>query len=309
MIELSVVVPAWQNGDELARCLASLVQQRQHSFEVIIVDDGSEPPLRGIVEGFRNDIQNLTYLWQPNGGQNRARNRGARSASGEFIAFLDSDDDVTGQWADDFIDSFSDKVGLVSCAAEGRRETGRRFVIPPRDMGQAYDHAVASFQPGAYAIHRDLFWHAGGFDLDCRYGEHHELGIRLAKTAAVTGLEFVTNPHVNVVRLIDRSEEKIAGYDTVKADVADHMLRVHPDLHESDAGLVANLLSISGVASFRLGMYGRAASLFVRAFRSEISLRGFARIVLSIIRPIGHHVWGRNPSVTETRRRRQPRRE
>src|SRR5450830_549525 len=86
---VSVVITTHFRDDMLTECLESLVAQTLPLNEVVVVDDGGTGSARGVVERFGSQF---LYLWQPNGGQQSARNHGARSSTGEWIAFLDDDD-------------------------------------------------------------------------------------------------------------------------------------------------------------------------------------------------------------------------
>ena len=88
---VSVVVPAWNSQSTLALTLASLAAQSypHDLLEVIVVDDGSEPPLRPEVEGL--NVRVLRLEREAEFGSGRARRVGAASAHGEILVFLDSD--------------------------------------------------------------------------------------------------------------------------------------------------------------------------------------------------------------------------
>src|SRR5580704_8985688 len=85
----SVVIPAFNRTDLLAKALASVFQQEFTNFEVIVVDDGSTDDQSRVVQKYKDRV---TFLRQDNAGQGAARNRGAAAARGEYLAFLDSDD-------------------------------------------------------------------------------------------------------------------------------------------------------------------------------------------------------------------------
>src|SRR5919199_4012680 len=92
MPRISVVVPIYNVEPYLATCLQSLVDQRFTDFEVVVVDDGSTDGSRAIAEEFAARDERLRIVEQPNGGLGKARNTGAEHATGEFLAFVDSDD-------------------------------------------------------------------------------------------------------------------------------------------------------------------------------------------------------------------------
>jgi CDP-glycerol glycerophosphotransferase len=92
---VSVVVPIYQVEQYLAPCLQSLARQTFSDLEVLMVDDGSTDGSVHIAEHFSERDARFHLFRQPNGGLSRARNTGIAKASGEFIAFVDSDDIVT----------------------------------------------------------------------------------------------------------------------------------------------------------------------------------------------------------------------
>ncbi|HEY6213085.1 MAG TPA: glycosyltransferase [Vicinamibacterales bacterium] len=91
MPSISVVIPTYNRCAFVADAIDSVFRQQCHDTEIIVVDDGSEDATREKVAPFVA-AGAVTYVWQPNQGVSAARNRGIREASGEFVAFLDSDD-------------------------------------------------------------------------------------------------------------------------------------------------------------------------------------------------------------------------
>lgn len=90
---LSVTLPAFQNGHLLALALDALTRQSMPAdeFEVIVVDDGSEPSLAPVADRFAGTLP-LTYLrHSPNRGRSVARNRALDAARGDVVLFLDAD--------------------------------------------------------------------------------------------------------------------------------------------------------------------------------------------------------------------------
>lgn len=91
--ELTVAIPVLGHGRLLALALESLTRQAmaRRRFEVIVVDDGTEPPLEPVVVPFAGRLP-LTYLrHSPNRGRSAARNRALAAARGDIVLFLDAD--------------------------------------------------------------------------------------------------------------------------------------------------------------------------------------------------------------------------
>jgi CDP-glycerol glycerophosphotransferase len=89
---ISVVVPIYDVEDYLDECLRSIAGQTHGDLEVVMVDDGSTDSSAAIAERFARHDPRFTLIRQPNAGLGAARNTGLDAASGEYLAFADSDD-------------------------------------------------------------------------------------------------------------------------------------------------------------------------------------------------------------------------
>ncbi len=93
MPKLSVIVPVYNSEEEIRDCLDSLVEQTEQDIEIIIIDDKSIDNSLEIVKSYGRKYPNIRiYQNEQNLGQGETRNRGIEIATGDYIAFLDSDD-------------------------------------------------------------------------------------------------------------------------------------------------------------------------------------------------------------------------
>src|SRR4051794_19382989 len=92
MARVSVVVPIYNVERYLEACLDSIAGQTFRDLEVVMVDDGSTDSSPSIAESYVARDGRFQLLRQPNGGLGNARNTGTDAATGEFLAFVDSDD-------------------------------------------------------------------------------------------------------------------------------------------------------------------------------------------------------------------------
>ena len=93
MPKVSVIVPVYNVEKYIEKCLNSLVNQTLEDIEIIVVNDGSTDGSEKIIKNFQaNNPNKIIYLKKENGGLSDARNYGMLFATGEYIAFLDSDD-------------------------------------------------------------------------------------------------------------------------------------------------------------------------------------------------------------------------
>ena len=89
MPKVSVVVPTYNSAKYLNEAIDSALAQTFKPIEIIVIDDGSTDDTKNIIKRYGSDI---VYCYQQNAGSGKARNTGIKLASGEWIAFLDSDD-------------------------------------------------------------------------------------------------------------------------------------------------------------------------------------------------------------------------
>ncbi len=87
----SVIVPVYNREDEVRELLASLAAQTSRDFEVVITEDGSSLPCRGVVEEYAARGLDVKYFYKENEGRSIARNHSMERARGDYFVFFDSD--------------------------------------------------------------------------------------------------------------------------------------------------------------------------------------------------------------------------
>ena len=89
--QISVIIPLYNKESIVGRTLQSVLSQSFEDFEVIVVDDGSKDSSVTVVESIHDERIHL--IRQENGGPSKARNTGTRAARGEWVVYLDADDE------------------------------------------------------------------------------------------------------------------------------------------------------------------------------------------------------------------------
>ncbi|MBE7445024.1 MAG: glycosyltransferase family 2 protein [Planctomycetia bacterium] len=112
---VSVVIPTYNREHTIVRAIQSVLNQTYKTLEILIIDDNSTDNTEKVIQGFKDD--RMKYLRHTcNMGGSAARNSGIRIAKGEYIAFLDSDDEWLPEKIEKQLNIFfksDDTVGVV----------------------------------------------------------------------------------------------------------------------------------------------------------------------------------------------------
>lgn len=93
-MKLSIIVPVYNVEKTLRRCVDSIVSQDFRNFELLLVDDGSTDKSGILADEMAQNDARLAVFHKPNGGLSDARNYGLDHAGGEYVTFVDSDDEL-----------------------------------------------------------------------------------------------------------------------------------------------------------------------------------------------------------------------
>lgn len=105
-MKLSIIVPVYNVEKYIIKCISSLLNQNDHNYEIIIVNDGTkDKSIELVKQNFSND--KIRIISQLNGGLSSARNTGLQYAIGEYIWFFDSDDWISNNVLKDIINQLS----------------------------------------------------------------------------------------------------------------------------------------------------------------------------------------------------------
>ncbi|MDR1285566.1 MAG: glycosyltransferase [Campylobacteraceae bacterium] len=114
---ISVIVPIYNVERYLEKCLNSIVNQTYKNLEIILIDDGSPDNCGNICDEYAKKDKRVSVIHKSNGGLSDARNAGLDIASGEYIAFVDSDDYIDLQAYEELLDiALKEEADIVTHA-------------------------------------------------------------------------------------------------------------------------------------------------------------------------------------------------
>ena len=161
--QVSVILPTHNRAQLVGRAILSVLAQTFQDWELLVVDDASIDDIREVVDAFRDP--RICYLRRDtNGGGSAARNVGIRAARGQYLAFLDSDNEMLPERLEKQLKVFEssdlEHLGIVTCGiASADREPPR--VRLPRGRGWAFD-GLLNGRAGVWASSAIMVRHTPG---------------------------------------------------------------------------------------------------------------------------------------------------
>lgn len=188
---VSVIIPTYNRASYLGEAIGSVLDQdyfRRHgpenSFELLVIDDGSEDRSREVVASFGG---RAVYHYQPHRGVSSARNLGLRHSRGETIAYLDSDDLWKREKIGVQMSFFKAFPDAKVCATEEIWLRGG-ILLNPRKKHQKYSGWIFDkvlplclLSLSSCLFRRAVFEEIGDFDETLPVCEDYDFGIRIAE--------------------------------------------------------------------------------------------------------------------------------
>lgn len=139
--KISVVVPAYNTGKWLPRCLSSLRNQTYENLEIIVVNDGSTDDTREVLDDYARENERVKAIHKENGGVTSARLRGAAEAEGDWIGFMDGDDAIEPDMYARLLRNAQEAGADIShCGHQVRFPDGRIEYVHNTGMKKNQDH-------------------------------------------------------------------------------------------------------------------------------------------------------------------------
>jgi glycosyltransferase involved in cell wall biosynthesis len=181
VVNVSVVIPTYNRYELLQRALRSVAAQTYFPFEIIVVDDGSTDATSHIQEEF----DCIIYDYQENVGVAAARNRGIALSKGEWIAFLDSDDEWHPTKLAKQVALHSARQNLLFSYTDEQWVRNKKVVTLPKKYkkyeGMIFEHCLSHciIAPSAALLHKRVLEDVGVFDETLEVCEDYDLWLRI----------------------------------------------------------------------------------------------------------------------------------
>ena len=114
MKKATIIIPVYNSEKYIKRCMESILSQIDETFEVLLINDGSNDRSEDIIDSYAKKYPGIVrVISKKNEGTAKTRNLGIREARGEFIFFIDNDDFVDDGYFKRFINAIDEKSDIV----------------------------------------------------------------------------------------------------------------------------------------------------------------------------------------------------
>ena len=113
MSKVSIIIPVYNTEQYLSRCIESVLHQSYSDFELLLIDDGSNDSSGAVCDAYADKDSRVRVFHKENGGVSSARNMGLDNAIGEWVCFVDSDDELYQDGLRVLVEGISNQVELV----------------------------------------------------------------------------------------------------------------------------------------------------------------------------------------------------
>jgi len=193
---VSVIIPTYNREVLLPRAINSVLTQTYGNFELLIIDDGSTDSTEKLIHDYMKKDSRVKYYKQNNQGESSARNLGVSKAKGDFIAFLDSDDEYLPEKIEKQLSLFKNSkiknLGLVGSSGIIRKG-GREFIDTPSVRGPFLEKILERcfVFPTSLLIKREAVVYKK-FDIKIKQGPDWDMWIQIAEDGF--GFDFASDP-------------------------------------------------------------------------------------------------------------------
>lgn len=226
----SVIIPHFNRSRLIRETIASVEAQTNPNWELIIVDDGSDPGERKALEAFAGEKIRILDRTDGDKGPSRCRNLGAASAKGDYLVFLDSDDLLGPTCLEQRLDAARKEPDYdlwVFPAGQFRDHPGDMealwgTMLPGGDDAARFARGDAPWHTSSPLWKRDAFAELGGFNERIFYGDDADLHIR----AVLQGLRILQYPSEKPHAFVRRSDEERITNTLDDATIQSRLIRL-----------------------------------------------------------------------------------
>jgi len=283
--KISVIIPAHNSEKFIEKTISSVLLQTFSNIEVIIVDDGSTDKTQYIVEGIQKKDERVKYFFQQNsGGPASPKNIGFKQSTGDYIAYLDHDDEWIPSKLEKQLALFNahSNIGLVSCNAyiyENEKMTRIHHLSKRNNsiQGVLADSLSYFFSNSSMLIPRYVIKDVGDRDEELSVLEDLDIVIRILTKGYK--IDFISEPLIKYNLgdyNLSKDFNRVAQDYKVFLSKYRHLLRKYPKAYSIRLESLATAQVLSGNLE-------KAKKNLIKSINNNVRIKNIAKFILSLI--------------------------
>ncbi|MEX2514714.1 MAG: glycosyltransferase family 2 protein [Candidatus Paceibacterota bacterium] len=284
--KVSVIIPAYNSARFIEATINSVLSQSYDNIEIIVVDDGSTDRTRYVVEGIQKKDKRVKYFFQQNsGGPASPKNTGFKQSTGEYIAYLDHDDEWLPNKLEKQLALFNDtqsNLGLISCSAyiyEGKKMT-RIHRLSKKDnslQGLLVDSLSYFFSNSSMLIPRHVVEDVGDRDENLSVLEDLDIVLRILEEGYK--IDFISEPLIKY-NLGDSNLSK--DFNRVAQDYKIFMGKYRNLFKKYPKAYSVRLESLA-TAQVLSGNLKKAKKNLIKSIKNNARIKNVAKLILALL--------------------------
>lgn len=230
---VSAIITTHNRRELFIKALNSVINQTYKNIEILVVDDGSEDGTKEYMQS--NELSNVKYLYIPkekSKGGNYARNIGIKESKGDYIAFLDDDDEWHKEKIKKQVNYLEQnyKIGMVACAREyeynfkNKKKQKNKDIIEGNLKEKIF--TMMPYTTSSIMIKRNILFETGLFDENLKCWQDYELLIRICQKTDIG----VIKDYLLLYRVITSDKERITNNFDIFEESVEIIENKHKDL-------------------------------------------------------------------------------
>ena len=280
---VSVIIPTYNRADLVKRAIKSVLDQTYQNFELIVINDNSLDDTINVINTFKDSrIQCISH--KKNRGAPAARNTGINKSRGEYIAFLDDDDEWLPEKLEIQLEYLNHRpnVGLIYAGYEiVDKDKNKIHRINPKERGNTFHRILHTNFIGSptVLVRRECFESVGGFDEKFKSSQDWDMWIRISQKYDVDYVpNILAKYNISGNRITTNMNSVINGHIQILSKYDDYY-KMHNEIYSTILTLIAIDYSL-------IGDVPNSNKYFRAAFRTRVlNIRCIVHcILLNILR-------------------------
>ena len=287
--KISVIIPTYNRAHLLPRAIESVLKQTFKDFELIIVDDASINNTNEIINKYKKKDKRIQYLKHNinSGGPAKPKNTAIKISKGEYIAFLDSDD----EWFENklkkqikvYEDHKNSAIGLVGCQAIKINEITKekKLIQPPDELEIRSPESLKKTVPVSFSsvmIKKSVFKEVGLIDETIKVTDDTDLYIRISRKYKFL---FIQEPLINYRVHNNNISEQNIKRSLKRINNKEKIIEKYKNIYKKYPNIYANELKKLGTFYMLENKDKIAKKYFIQAIKVNIFSKIYINLLLS----------------------------